>query len=70
MASTLQIVQCTKTTSHEWSNCPFAHPGERAARRDPRIYLYTGIVCPDMKKVSLPGHFALHCPSYQQNPVC
>ena len=35
---------------HDWTVCPFAHPGEKARRRDPRLYAYTGIACPDMKK--------------------
>jgi hypothetical protein len=30
--------------------CPFAHAGEKAVRRDPRLHQYTGIACPDMKK--------------------
>ncbi len=29
--------------------CPFAHPGEKAKRRDCRVYSYTGIACPEMK---------------------
>lgn len=35
--------------------CPFAHLGERAARRDPRCYNYTGIACVSMKQVESPG---------------
>lgn len=31
----------------------FAHPGEKARRRDPKLYNYAGIACPDMKKVRL-----------------
>lgn len=34
------------------AECPFAHPAEKAKRRDPRIFNYTGIACPSMKKVS------------------
>lgn len=29
----------------------FAHPGEKARRRDPKIHTYDGVACPDMKKV-------------------
>jgi len=29
----------------------FAHPGEKARRRDPQHFTYAGIACPDMKKV-------------------
>lgn len=36
----------------DWTTCPFAHPGEKAKRRDPRVHTYTGVACPDMKKVS------------------
>lgn len=35
----------------DWTTCPFAHPGEKAKRRDPRVHAYTGVACPDMKKV-------------------
>ena len=31
----------------------FAHPGEKARRRDPKQFTYAGIACPDMKKVRL-----------------
>jgi hypothetical protein len=48
---------------HDWVTCPFSHPGEKAKRRDPRYFVYTGIACPSMKKVrtamkldSVPGH--------------
>lgn len=30
--------------------CPFAHPQEKARRRDPRTHSYTGIACPSMKR--------------------
>ena len=29
----------------------FAHPGEKARRRDPAVHSYAGIACPEMKKV-------------------
>ncbi len=35
---------------HDWVTCPFSHPGEKAKRRDPRYFVYTGIACPSMKK--------------------
>jgi hypothetical protein len=31
---------------HDWTVCPFAHPGERAKRRDPRKYSYDCEMCP------------------------
>lgn len=85
MAKLLQCVQilpCFKRYCHDWTICPFAHPGklrsstpdlspplllenavslvvmmlfvssgEKARRRDPRTVKYSGIACPEMKKV-------------------
>lgn len=39
----------------------FAHPGEKARRRDPKIHTYDGIACPDMKKVCLTQRLCRHC---------
>jgi hypothetical protein len=47
----LQIQPCAKRFVHDWVTCPFSHPGEKAKRRDPRYFVYTGIACPSMKKV-------------------
>lgn len=44
------MLPCSKRYVHDWTTCPFAHPQEKARRRDPRIYNYTGIACPNMKK--------------------
>jgi ribosome modulation factor len=30
--------------------CPFKHPNEKARRRDPRLYAYAPVMCPDDKK--------------------
>jgi hypothetical protein len=46
-----QVLPCTKRYCHAWALCPFAHQGEKARRRDVRVYQYAGIACPDMKKV-------------------
>ena len=46
-----QIQPCAKRFVHDWVTCPFSHPGEKAKRRDPRYFVYTGIACPSMKKV-------------------
>eukprot|EP00887_Chlorella_sp_A99_P000611 scaffold5.g611.t1 len=35
---------------HDWTSCPFQHPGEKARRRDPRLYRYQGVPCPDFRK--------------------
>ena len=48
-----QVLPCSKRFCHDWTVCPYAHPGEKAKRRDPRVHSYTGIACPNMKKV---GH--------------
>ncbi|KAF6263383.1 hypothetical protein COO60DRAFT_1267608 [Scenedesmus sp. NREL 46B-D3] len=31
-----------------WTNCPYAHAGEHACRRDPRKFDYAAVVCPDL----------------------
>ena len=49
----MQVLPCSKRFCHDWTVCPYAHPGEKAKRRDPRVHSYTGIACPNMKKVSL-----------------
>ncbi|VFQ68097.1 unnamed protein product [Cuscuta campestris] len=41
---------CARGVSHDWTECPYAHPGEKARRRDPRKYHYSGAACPDYKK--------------------
>jgi hypothetical protein len=46
-----QVLPCPRRYGHAWALCPFAHPGEKARRRDVRIYHYAGVACPDMKKV-------------------
>lgn len=45
-----KVLPCSKRYCHDWTTCPFAHPNEKAKRRDPRIYSYMGIACPEMKK--------------------
>ncbi|XP_054819793.1 zinc finger CCCH domain-containing protein 20-like [Prosopis cineraria] len=35
--------------SHDWTRCPFAHPGEKARRRDPRKFQYSATPCPDFR---------------------
>lgn len=51
-----QIQPCAKRYVHDWVTCPFSHPGEKAKRRDPRYFVYTGIACPSMKKVGTTYH--------------
>lgn len=35
---------------HDWPSCPFAHPGEKAKRRDPRTHQYDCEMCPAVVK--------------------
>ncbi|XP_047941859.1 LOW QUALITY PROTEIN: zinc finger CCCH domain-containing protein 29-like [Salvia hispanica] len=36
-----KVKPCSRAYSHDWTECPFVHPGENARRRDPRTYHYT-----------------------------
>ena len=47
-----KVRRCTKTRAHDWTECPFTHPGEKARRRDPRRVSYAGTACPDFRKGS------------------
>jgi hypothetical protein len=46
----MKVLPCSKRVSHDWTTCAFSHAGEKARRRDPRKYSYTGIACVDMKE--------------------
>ncbi|KAH6790867.1 hypothetical protein C2S51_005873 [Perilla frutescens var. frutescens] len=45
-----KVKKCAIARSHDWTDCPFAHPGEKARRRDPRRYHYSGSACPDFRR--------------------
>ncbi|GAQ79317.1 zinc finger CCCH domain-containing protein [Klebsormidium nitens] len=45
-----KIKPCSRSYSHDWTDCPFAHPGEAARRRDPRQHPYSCLPCPDFRK--------------------
>ncbi|XP_062022997.1 zinc finger CCCH domain-containing protein 20-like [Rosa rugosa] len=45
-----KVRRCARGRSHDWTECPYAHPGEKARRRDPRKYHYSGSACPDFRK--------------------
>lgn len=47
-----KIKPCSRAYSHDWTECPFAHPGENAKRRDPRKFQYSCVPCPDFRKGS------------------
>jgi hypothetical protein len=46
------VLPCTNTAPHDPEDCPYAHPAEKATRRDPRAFLYTGVSCPLYRKGS------------------
>ncbi|KAI4302428.1 hypothetical protein MLD38_038173 [Melastoma candidum] len=45
-----KIKPCSRAYSHDWTECPFVHPGENARRRDPHKYPYTCVPCPEFRK--------------------
>ncbi|XP_076906174.1 zinc finger CCCH domain-containing protein 2-like [Bidens hawaiensis] len=45
-----KVRKCTRSRAHDWTDCPFAHPGEKARRRCPRRYNYLGTVCADFRR--------------------
>ncbi|KAL0844636.1 hypothetical protein Bca101_017882 [Brassica carinata] len=49
-----KVKPCSRAYSHDWTECPFVHPGENARRRDPRKYPYSCVPCPEFRKGSCP----------------
>lgn len=47
-----KVRNCVRGRSHDWTECPYAHPGEKARRRDTRKYNYSGNSCPNFRKGS------------------
>ncbi|KAK9152829.1 hypothetical protein Sjap_000309 [Stephania japonica] len=45
-----KVRRCMRSRSHDWTDCPFAHPGEKARRRDPRKFHYSGNACADFRR--------------------
>ncbi|KAM0876749.1 hypothetical protein ACQ4PT_035967 [Festuca glaucescens] len=45
-----KVKPCSRAYSHDWTECPFVHPGENARRRDPRRYSYSCVPCPEFRK--------------------
>ncbi|CAN1798773.1 Zinc finger CCCH domain-containing protein 54 [Linum perenne] len=41
-----KIKKCSRSRSHDWTDCPYAHKGEKATRRDPRKIPYSAVACP------------------------
>lgn len=49
---TFKVMPCSRVYSHDWVECPFAHPGENARRCDPRKFQYSCVPCPEFSKGS------------------
>ncbi|CAL9207477.1 unnamed protein product [Musa hybrid cultivar] len=49
---TFKIKPCSRAYSHDWTECPFVHPGENARRRDPRKFSYSCVPCLEFRKGS------------------
>ncbi|KAK6944880.1 Zinc finger, CCCH-type [Dillenia turbinata] len=45
-----KVRRCARGRSHDWTECPYAHPGEKARRRDPRKFHYSGTACAEFRK--------------------
>ncbi|CAL9116212.1 unnamed protein product [Musa textilis] len=45
-----KVRPCPRALSHDWTDCPFLHPGEKARRRDPRRFHYSCVPCPDFRQ--------------------
>ncbi|KAF0907738.1 hypothetical protein E2562_020480 [Oryza meyeriana var. granulata] len=48
-----KVQRCPRSSSHDWTSCPYAHKGERARRRDPRRFAYVAVSCPDFRSPQL-----------------
>ncbi|XP_023002826.1 zinc finger CCCH domain-containing protein 20-like [Cucurbita maxima] len=44
-----KVRSCARGRSHDWTKCPYAHAGEKARRRDPRKFNYSGTECPALR---------------------
>ncbi|GLT45450.1 hypothetical protein SLA2020_192810 [Shorea laevis] len=49
---TFKVKPCSRAYSHDWTECPFVHPGENARRRDPMKYHYSCVPCPEFRRGS------------------
>ncbi|GJN12851.1 hypothetical protein PR202_ga31165 [Eleusine coracana subsp. coracana] len=45
-----KVQPCARTYAHDWTECPFVHPGENARRRDPRRHAYTAVPCASFRR--------------------
>ncbi|PWA85424.1 Ankyrin repeat-containing protein [Artemisia annua] len=49
---TFKVKPCSRAYTHDWTECPFVHPGENARRRDPKKFNYSCVPCPEFRKGS------------------
>ncbi|KAL0911422.1 hypothetical protein M5K25_019562 [Dendrobium thyrsiflorum] len=49
-----KIKPCSRAYSHDWTECPFVHPGENARRRDPRRFNYSCTPCVEFRRGQCP----------------
>ncbi|KAF8042469.1 hypothetical protein BT93_A0945 [Corymbia citriodora subsp. variegata] len=47
-----KVKRCPRTRSHDWTECPYAHRGEKAQRRDPCKVHYAAVACPAFRRGS------------------
>lgn len=45
-----KVHRCRSGRVHDWTDCPFFHPGEKARRRDPKKYSYSSELCTEFRK--------------------
>ncbi|CAK8568409.1 unnamed protein product [Lathyrus sativus] len=46
-----KVRKCQRGRSHDWTECPYSHPGEKARRRDPRKFHYSGTPCSEFRRL-------------------
>nr|XP_043615099.1 zinc finger CCCH domain-containing protein 29-like [Erigeron canadensis] len=49
---TFKVKPCSRAYTHDWTECPFVHPGENARRRDLKKFNYSCVPCPEFRKGS------------------
>ncbi|CAL9106349.1 unnamed protein product, partial [Musa textilis] len=49
-----KVLPCSRAYCHDWTACPFVHPGESARRRDPRKYAYSCFPCLPFRRGECP----------------
>lgn len=56
-----KIKPCSRAYSHDWTECPFVHPGENARRRDPRRFNYSCTPCVEFRRGKCPKGDLCEC---------